>query len=176
MSGGKKKRETGQSELDPKEKELFLKAFFEGEIPSEEDKKEATKSPVLEESEKKLFLEAATKGIGYIPKKDFEKKFTRPKNRAQRRGMPDAIIDLHGMSELDAKKALLDFLKYELGRGSKSVLVIHGKGSGILRDAVWALIERHSGVVDFQVAGVKLGGEGALLVRLNRKPKGRRNF
>lgn len=51
------------------------------------------------------------------------------------------------------------------------MLVVHGKGTGILRNAVWAILERHPLVNDFQVAPSRFGGEGALIVRINRKTR-----
>ena len=178
MSGSKKKRVGLGKELDKEEKELFLKAFFEGEIPAKSDK-EPKKTSANSLKEEDLFAFALEQGAGYLPRQEEVRKrehALRPKNRAQRRGMPDATIDLHGMMVPDALKALENFLRSELERGSKTVLVIHGKGAGVLRDAVWSLIEKHAAVVDFQVPPAKLGGSGALIVRLNRKPKSRRNF
>lgn len=175
MGGGKKKRDALLSELDSKEKELFLQAFFDGAIPHEVAVVD-DEQPASDISEQELFLRAVKEGIVYAPRKDHERRLTKPGNRAQRRGMPDARLDLHGLVVLDASKVLLDFLQRELERGSKLVLVIHGKGSGALRDMVWSLVERHPAVLDFQVPSAKLGGGGALLIRLNRKPKGRRIF
>lgn len=178
MSGIKKKRKASVEELNNDEKDLFLKAFFTGEIPKSEKEPKKASAPVTDKEED-LFALAMKEGAGYLPRKEEVKKkdfILRPKNRAQRRGMPDATIDLHGMMVPDALKMLENFLQSELGRGSKTVLVIHGKGAGVLRDAVWSLIEKHAAVIDFQVPPAKLGGGGALIVRLNRKPKSRRNF
>lgn len=175
MGGGKKKRDALVQELDPREKELFLKAFFDGELPHEAQDADR-ETPPLDATEQELFLRAVQEGFPRIPRKEQPRKSLKPGNRAHRRGMPDARLDLHGLVVLDASKVLLEFLQRELERGSKSVLVIHGKGSGALRDAVWSIVQSHPGVLDFQVPSAKLGGGGSLLIRLHRKLKGRRIF
>lgn len=91
----------------------------------------------------------------------------------------DARIDLHGMTQTRAHRALLRFLQNASGDGLTFVLVITGKGRaadpdsgrGVLRRQVpqWlALPEFRSLVVGFDEAHVGHGGEGALYVRLRR--------
>jgi DNA-nicking Smr family endonuclease len=91
----------------------------------------------------------------------------------------DARIDLHGMTQTRAHRALLRFLQNASGEGLTFVLVITGKGRstgpdaerGVLRRQVpqWlALPEFRSLIVGFDEAHVGHGGEGALYVRLRR--------
>lgn len=92
----------------------------------------------------------------------------------------DARIDLHGMTQTRAYRALLRFLQDASGDGLTFVLVITGKGRargtdserGVLRRQVpqWlALPEFRSLVVGFDEAHFGHGGEGALYVRLRRR-------
>ncbi|WP_425907284.1 Smr/MutS family protein [Nitrobacter sp. TKz-YC02] len=92
----------------------------------------------------------------------------------------DARIDLHGMTQTRAYRALLQFLQNASGDGLTFVLVITGKGRargldserGVLRRQVpqWlALPEFRSLVVGFDEAHSGHGGEGALYVRLRRR-------
>ncbi len=98
----------------------------------------------------------------------------------------EARLDLHGMRQRDAHAALRKFLKSAQGKGHRHVLVITGKGAepetrrsfyaederGVLRQAVphWlAAPDLAHVVVSFSPAPRRLGGEGALYVRL-RKP------
>jgi DNA-nicking Smr family endonuclease len=92
----------------------------------------------------------------------------------------DARIDLHGMTQTRAYRALLRFLQNASGDGLTFVLVITGKGRargpdaerGVLRRQVpqWlALPEFRSLVVGFDQAHSGHGGEGALYVRLRRR-------
>jgi DNA-nicking Smr family endonuclease len=96
----------------------------------------------------------------------------------------EARLDLHGMRQADAHAELKRFLKSAQARGLKHVLVITGKGAeadarsfyeedarGILRKAVphWLSGKELSPlVVSFSEAPRRLGGEGALYVRLRR--------
>jgi DNA-nicking Smr family endonuclease len=97
----------------------------------------------------------------------------------------EARLDLHGMRQRDAHAQLRRFLKTAQARGLKHVLVITGKGvdqaaaksfyeedeRGVLRQAVphWlADPEFATLVVSFSQAPRRLGGEGALYVRLRR--------
>jgi DNA-nicking Smr family endonuclease len=90
----------------------------------------------------------------------------------------DARIDLHGMTQTRAHRALFGFLQRAQGDGLTFVLVITGKGKvgaeserGVLRRQVpqWLnLPEFRSLVVGFEEAHVGHGGEGALYVRVRR--------
>jgi len=91
----------------------------------------------------------------------------------------DARLDLHGMTQSRAHRALLAFLHNAHRDGHTFVLVITGKGKvgggeaerGVLRRQVpqWlSLPEFRSLVVGFEEAHIGHGGEGALYVRIRR--------
>jgi DNA-nicking Smr family endonuclease len=89
----------------------------------------------------------------------------------------DARIDLHGMTQTRAHRALFGFLQRAHYEGFTFVLVITGKGKlgdserGVLRRQVpqWlALPEFRALVVGFEEAHIGHGGEGALYVRVRR--------
>jgi DNA-nicking Smr family endonuclease len=97
----------------------------------------------------------------------------------------EARLDLHGMRQRDAHAALRKFLKWAQGKDYRHVLVITGKGSareertsfyeeearGILRQAVPHWLSHGDLaplIVSFSEAPRRLGGEGALYVRLRR--------
>ncbi len=98
----------------------------------------------------------------------------------------DARLDLHGMRQREAHRALTSFLRGCAARGMRHVLVITGKGApeavrtrdfygeerGVLRRLVpmWlAEPELRGVVVSYTTSHVRHGGEGALYVRLRRK-------
>jgi DNA-nicking Smr family endonuclease len=93
-----------------------------------------------------------------------------------RRGQIDieARIDLHGMTQAQAHRALGGFLFDQQAIGRRSVLVITGKGvggEGVLRDAVPRWLNEGGNrrmVRAFSHAAPKDGGEGALYVLLKR--------
>jgi DNA-nicking Smr family endonuclease len=90
----------------------------------------------------------------------------------------DARLDLHGMTQIRAHRALSGFLQRAHSDGLTFVLIITGKGRmgaeserGVLRRQVpqWlGLPEFRSLVVGFEEAHVGHGGEGALYVRIRR--------
>lgn len=91
----------------------------------------------------------------------------------------DARLDLHGMTQARAHRALLHFLQRASGDGLRFVLVVTGKGSGagpqsergVLRRQVpeWlSLPEFRAFVIGFEEAHVGHGGGGALYVRVRR--------
>jgi DNA-nicking Smr family endonuclease len=91
----------------------------------------------------------------------------------------DARLDLHGMTQTRAHRALLSFLQRASSHGLTFVLVITGKGRttgpesgrGVLRRQVpeWlSLPEFRTLVVGFEEAHIGHGGEGALYVRVRR--------
>jgi DNA-nicking Smr family endonuclease len=90
----------------------------------------------------------------------------------------DARLDLHGMTQTRAHRALAGFLQRAHSDGLTFVLIITGKGKmgaeserGVLRRQVpqWlSLPEFRSLVVGFEEAHIGHGGEGALYVRIRR--------
>jgi DNA-nicking Smr family endonuclease len=91
----------------------------------------------------------------------------------------DARLDLHGMTQTRAHRALSGFLQRAHDEGLTFVLVITGKGKttgpdserGVLRRQVpqWLnLPEFRALVVGFEEAHIGHGGEGALYVRIRR--------
>ncbi|MGV7215342.1 Smr/MutS family protein [Bradyrhizobium sp. UFLA05-112] len=88
----------------------------------------------------------------------------------------DARLDLHGMTQMRAHRALSGFIQRAHHDGLTFVLVITGKGrtggeSGVLRRQVpeWlSLPEFRAFVVGFEEAHIGHGGEGALYVRIRR--------
>ncbi|WP_027525114.1 Smr/MutS family protein [Bradyrhizobium sp. Ec3.3] len=88
----------------------------------------------------------------------------------------DARLDLHGMTQMRAHRALSGFIQRAHHDGLTFVLVVTGKGrtggeSGVLRRQVpeWlSLPEFRAFVVGFEEAHIGHGGEGALYVRIRR--------
>ena len=88
---------------------------------------------------------------------------------------PDATLDLHGSRAADAEARVVRFVRTEHRRGARAVLVVHGKGThsesgvAVLDDvALRALTEGGAAplVLALATAPARLGGSGALLVRL----------
>jgi len=90
----------------------------------------------------------------------------------------EARIDLHGLYQGEAHDLLLDFLLRAHQRGLRHVLVITGKGSsmgseGALKRAapLWfSKPEFRYLISSYEPAAQHHGGEGALYIRLARRP------
>ena len=96
----------------------------------------------------------------------------------------DGRIDLHGMTQTEARGALHRFIQSRFSRGDRTVLVITGKGAKTDSDYIAAMTERGvlrtmlpiwlsepslaALVSGWSVAARGHGGEGAWYVRLRR--------
>lgn len=100
-----------------------------------------------------------------------------PMLRVAARSTYDGKLDLHGLTEAGAHQMLILFLKGEMARGSKKLLIITGKGTGlggVLRREVprWLDIEPFASAIrSVDIAPSNLGGDGAYLVTMKAKRK-----
>lgn len=78
----------------------------------------------------------------------------------------DGVLDLHTFSPKEVGDLLDDYLAACLERKIYDVRIIHGRGKGILRDRVRAILGRHKAVKSFGEAPLEAGGWGATVVRL----------
>ncbi len=86
----------------------------------------------------------------------------------------DAKLDLHGMTQEKAHNALVAFIEKQVRLESRRLLVITGKGSGILRSALPRWLAEpglNKSILAFDVAKAKHGGDGAYYILLKRKRK-----
>lgn len=86
---------------------------------------------------------------------------------------PEAKLDLHGLSRLEAREKVRFFLEDCTFAGFKTVLIITGRGKGsaegpVLRQFMEGYLsnEARAWVVEWGRAPARLGGEGALVVFL----------
>jgi DNA-nicking Smr family endonuclease len=78
----------------------------------------------------------------------------------------DGTLDLHAFHPRDVKVLVGDYLDACRERGIFEVQIVHGKGTGALRETVHAVLARREDVRSFALAGDARGGWGATLVRL----------
>jgi DNA-nicking Smr family endonuclease len=77
-------------------------------------------------------------------------------------------IDLHAFAPRDVKDVVSSYLDAAREAGFREVRVIHGRGIGVQREAVRALLANDPRVASFADAPPDRGGWGATLVVLNR--------
>ena len=77
----------------------------------------------------------------------------------------DGVLDLHMFSPKDATSVVDEYLRACIEKGIYDVRIIHGKGKGVLRRTVHALLERHPDVLEFRIDSGP-SSWGATIVRL----------
>ena len=75
-------------------------------------------------------------------------------------------IDLHAFAPRDVASVVEEYLVAAHERGLRDVRVIHGRGIGVQRSIVRAVLSRHPLVLSFADAPPDHGGWGATVVRL----------
>jgi DNA-nicking Smr family endonuclease len=75
-------------------------------------------------------------------------------------------LDLHGLNRVQAGHAISDFLAAAQARRLHCVRIVHGKGTGVLREALRAALPERTEVLGFVEAPAAQGGSGAMLVLL----------
>jgi DNA-nicking Smr family endonuclease len=83
-------------------------------------------------------------------------------------------LDLHTFAPRDVATVVGDYLAEAHRHGFTEVRLIHGRGIGVQRAIVRAVLARHPLVEDFADAPPEGGGWGATLVRLKRGCRGPR--
>ena len=80
----------------------------------------------------------------------------------------DGILDLHTFRPAEVKAVVLAYIEVCEEKGIRDIRIIHGKGMGILRQQVHALLDRHESVKSYTLA-TDSSGWGATVVRLVRR-------
>jgi len=78
----------------------------------------------------------------------------------------DGTLDLHTFHPREVKDLVPEYLRACRERGILEVRIIHGKGTGALRQTVEAVLERQSQVAGWRLAMNDRGGWGATVVTL----------
>jgi DNA-nicking Smr family endonuclease len=80
----------------------------------------------------------------------------------------DGVLDLHTFQPTEVRDLVPHYLSECRKRGILQVRVVHGKGSGALRETVHAILRRIPEVASYSLAGEDRGGWGATIVILKR--------
>ena len=82
----------------------------------------------------------------------------------------DGVLDLHAFDPREVGGLLPEYISLCLERGIREIRIIHGKGSGALREKVHSILRRLAEVSSFRLAGEQRGGWGATIVYLKNGP------
>jgi DNA mismatch repair protein MutS2 len=98
---------------------------------------------------------------------------SKPKNKASSQvfvnttSLESTVLDIRGQKPEEIEFEVIKFIDDAHLSGVKQVEIVHGKGTGVLRESVHQLLKTHQLVSSFELASVKLGGAGATNVILN---------
>lgn len=76
------------------------------------------------------------------------------------------VLDLHTFRPAEAGDLIQDYLTAAWEKDYREVRIIHGKGTGVLRERVHSVLRKHALVVSFRQADAEAGGWGATVVML----------
>ena len=77
------------------------------------------------------------------------------------------VFDLHSVPDADVRAIVEEYLIEARSRGLRSLRVIHGRGIGVRREMVRAILARTEFVESYRDAPAEAGGWGATLVELS---------
>lgn len=79
------------------------------------------------------------------------------------------VFDLHTIAPRDVKAATEAYLEQAHRLGLIALRIIHGRGIGVQRETVRAVLSRTPYVLDYRDAPAEAGGWGATLVTLSAR-------
>ena len=91
---------------------------------------------------------------------------TRSQSQSPQEWPIDGTLDLHLFKPAEVGDLLPEYLAECRKRGILQVRIIHGKGTGQLRERVHAVLRRLPAVASFSLAPESMGGWGATVVEL----------
>ena len=78
----------------------------------------------------------------------------------------NGVIDLHTFDPRQLKNLLDDYFEACIEQSIYDIRIIHGKGTGTLKNRVWSILGKHPPVESFTQAPETAGSWGATLARL----------
>lgn len=83
----------------------------------------------------------------------------------------DGTLDLHTFNPKEIKTLVPDYIEACLEKGIYQIRLIHGKGTGILRQIVHSILDKHPNVTGYGHEGGSGGSWGATVVNLRPDKK-----
>jgi DNA-nicking Smr family endonuclease len=80
----------------------------------------------------------------------------------------DGVLDLHTFRPCDVKELVPEFLAACRQRGILQARIVHGKGTGRLRQRVHSILSKHHDVISFTLDYPQFGSWGATIVYLRK--------
>ncbi len=80
----------------------------------------------------------------------------------------DGTLDLHLFAPKDTKEVVLEYIKVCLEKDILQIRIVHGKGIGVKREIVHALLKDHPKVASYRHESGSGGSWGATVVDLSK--------
>lgn len=59
-------------------------------------------------------------------------------------------LDLHSYDRMSARVAIIDFINDNVKMKNKIIVIIHGIGSGVIRNTTWEVLKKNKYVIDYK--------------------------
>ncbi|MGM0410350.1 MAG: endonuclease MutS2 [Bacillota bacterium] len=126
----------------------------------DEDKKEAKVQAGA------MKINVGLENLNKVKEKQNKSKDVVKKYKVKKSENASQSLDLRGKRYVDAQNEVDKYLDDAFLAGYKKVEIIHGKGTGALREAVHEKLENHPHVASFRLGKQKEGGSGVTIVTL----------
>jgi DNA-nicking Smr family endonuclease len=78
----------------------------------------------------------------------------------------DGVLDLHTFDPRDVADLVPTWIDACRAHGIRDLRIVHGKGWGVLRRTVHAILDRRDDIESYRLAPAERGGWGATLITL----------
>ncbi|MEY8371161.1 endonuclease MutS2 [Aerococcaceae bacterium 50-4] len=112
-----------------------------------------------------LKMEVAEKDLSLVDEKPKKEKNHRAGIKASKAKSVNTSLDLRGERYEEAMIRLSNFIDSALLAGHGQVTIIHGHGTGVLREGVQKALKKHPRVESFTFAPYNMGGNGATIAK-----------
>ncbi len=80
--------------------------------------------------------------------------------------MQSSRLDIRGNKPEEVEFEVVKFLDNAYSSNLNQIEIVHGKGTGVLKEMVHELLKHHSGIKNYEFAKIEFGGEGVTVVNL----------
>jgi len=81
--------------------------------------------------------------------------------------LPSLRLDIRGRKPEEAEYEVLKYIDDAYSASTPRVEILHGKGTGVLKEMVHEILKKHNAVKEYHFAKIEVGGEGITIVELN---------